>query len=151
MELVTISPTNIIIAAIKYFFDKRNADFILIASRTKYISTHTPINSAKTDDIVAPIAAYFGINIKLPKKLTIAEATTAYVYWFCRFVDTKYCCPITLANPIKIAIGEHTFINNATFSNPLPKNQGTKLSAVAINPKVIGIDKNHTKLKLLYI
>ena len=49
---------------------------------------------------------------------------------------------------MKTTNGDSILISSETSSYPFPKSHGTKLLEIAINPKQIGMEMNHTNLKL---
>ena len=51
---------------------------------------------------------------------------------------------------MKTTNGDSILISSETSSYPFPKSHGTKLLEIAINPKQIGMEMNHTNLKLSY-
>ena len=78
--------------------------------------------------------------------LTAAPINTVFVNILCRPVGIKYCMPVTLLIPIANIRQLSILSNVTTVPYPSPKNHGTKLFAIPINPKHNGIPRNQTKL-----
>ena len=100
-------------------------------------------------EITAPTDPIDGIIIKFNTTFTLAPTITDLVNFLSWLVGKRYCLPITLLIPINKMIGDVIIINIDTFSNPSPKNHGTKLIDIPAIPIIIGDPIKKTNLNEL--